>query len=214
MLLQKEREQVVEYGMKLVDSGLVVGTFGNISVYNPEKNLMAISPSGMDYHLTTAADIVIMTPDAKIIDGNNKPSSEMDLHRIFYQKRPGIHSVIHTHSSYATTLACLHWSIEPIHYIIAYGGADIPCTPYVKIGSYELAQAAFDAMGADRYACLLGNHGLVACGSSISYAFDIAQQIEFVSQIYYRTRVAGGGVCLDDADMEGILHSFSSYRQR
>ena len=112
MILKEEREQVVEYGKKMVELGLTVGTFGNLSVYSPKENLMAISPSGMDYFLTKPEDVVVLTPDGEKVDGDAKPSSEYDMHRIFYQKRPGINAVVHTHSTYATTLACLHWSID------------------------------------------------------------------------------------------------------
>jgi len=214
VILQEEREQVVEYGKKMVELGLTVGTFGNLSVYNPKENLMAISPSGMDYFLTKPQDVVVLTPDGEKVDGDAKPSSEYDMHRIFYQKRPGIHAVIHTHSTYATTLACLHWSIEPLHYLVAYAGADVPCIPYVQFGTYELAQAAYDAMGDDHFACLLGNHGLLSVGGNISYTLDVAQQIEFVSQLYYNTRVAGGAVNLTPKDMEVVLGSFQNYRKK
>ena len=214
MILQEEREQVVEYGKKLVELGLTNGTFGNLSVYNPDKGLMAISPSGMDYYLTTPKDVVVLTPDGERVDGAAKPSSEYDMHRIFYQKRPGINAVIHTHSVYATTLACLHWDIEPIHYVIAYAGADIPCTPYVQFGTYELAEAALDAMGDDHYACLLGNHGMLAVGGTLSYTLDTAQQVEFISQLYYNTRLAGGAVNLTDEEISRVLGGFKTYRTR
>lgn len=214
MILQDEREQVVEYGKKMVELGLTVGTFGNLSVFNPKENLMAISPSGMDYFSTRPEDVVVLTPNGEKVDGDRKPSSEYDMHRIFYQKRPGIQAVVHTHSTYATTLACLQWSIEPIHYLVAYAGADVPCIPYVQFGTYDLAEAAYQRMGNDHYACLLGNHGLLAVGGNLAYTMDVAQQIEFVSEIYYKARLAGGAVKMSDTDMEKVLGSFQSYRQK
>ena len=75
MILQEEREQVVEYGRKMIELGLTVGTFGNLSVYNPKENLMAISPSGLDYMLTKPEDVVVLTPDGVKVDGIRKPSS-------------------------------------------------------------------------------------------------------------------------------------------
>lgn len=213
MILKEEREQVAAYGRKLVELGLTTGTFGNLSIYNPRENLMAISPSGTDYFLTRPEDVVVLTPEGEKVDGDAKPSSEYDMHRIFYQKRAGINAVIHTHSLYATTLACLHWSIEPLHYLVAYAGPDVPCIPYVQFGTYELAQAAFDGMG-DRFACLLGNHGLLAVGETISYALDVAQQIEFVSRLYYNTRLAGGAVNLTPEEMELVREAFLVYRQK
>jgi L-fuculose-phosphate aldolase len=213
MILQEERERVVEYGKKLVETGLTIGTFGNLSVYNPEEKLMAISPSGMDYFNTKPEDVVVLSPNGELVDGVRKPSSEYDMHRIFYQKRPGINAVVHTHSRFATTLACMNWSIEPLHYLIGYAGKDVPCTKYVQFGTYELAETALRTMG-NRYACLLGNHGLLACGSDMAYAFDVAQQIEFVAELYYRTKAIGAPALLNDDQVSYVLEGFKSYANR
>ncbi len=214
MILKEEREQVVEYGKRLVELGLTVGTFGNLSVYDPAEGLMAISPSGMDYFRIRPEDVVVLTLEGEKVDGDARPSSECDMHRIFYQRRPDVRAVIHTHSIYATTLACLRWSIEPVHYAIAYGGADVPCIPYVPFGTWELAEAAFDAMGESRNACLLGNHGLLAVGSSLPWALDVAEQMEFVSRLTYQTRLAGGGVNLTPGEIANVLTAFQSYRKK
>ena len=153
------------------------------------------------------------TPEGEKVEGTAKPSSELDMHRIFYQKRPEIKAVVHTHSRYAVTLATMGKSIPPMHYLIAYSGREVPCTPYKTIGSYELAEAAYETMG-DNYACLLGNHGLLACAGNISYAMDIAEQIEFVANIYYNTLLAGGPKMLKDEDIDVVLEAFKTYRQR
>jgi len=213
MILREEREQVVEYGRKMVEAGLTVGTFGNVSAYHEEKNLMAISPSGLDYYNTKPQDIVVLTPEGEKVDGDRKPSSEYDMHRIFYMKRPGIKAVIHTHSTYAVTLACMNWSIPSLHYLVAYGGKEIPCSRYVQFGGWELAESALETMS-DNSACLLGNHGLLAVGENLSYTFDVAQQIEFVSEIYYRTKTLGEPKLLSDAQIECVLDAFKTYRLR
>lgn len=118
MLMQEERELIVEYGKKLSASGLCPGTSGNISIYNAEKNLMAISPSGMDYLLTQPEDIVITDLEANIADGSRKPSSEWALHTIFYKHKPEARAVVHTHSAYCTTFAVLNQPIRAVHYVI------------------------------------------------------------------------------------------------
>ena len=213
MLMQEERELVVEYGKKMSAARLSTGTSGNISIYNAEKGLVALSPSGMDYFSTTPEDVVILDLDGKVVDGSRKPSSELDLHRLFYQRRPDVNGVVHTHSTFATVLACLGWAIEPVHYLVAYSGTSVPCIPYYPFGSLELAEAAWDAMKDTYNACLLGNHGLLAVGGSLSFAFDAAQQLEFLSKVYYHTRLAGGGVMLTDAQLQAVLGKFQSYRQ-
>jgi L-fuculose-phosphate aldolase len=215
MLLQEERELVVEYGKRLVEYGLVKGTFGNLSCYDPDEGLMCISPSGMDYFKTEPADVVVMTLDGKRVEGAEKASSEVDMHRIFYQRRPDVRAVVHTHSTYCTTLACMRKEIPPVHYNIAYSGDKVPCIPYVTFGTEELAEAAYAAMGDSYNACLLGNHGMLAVGGSMSFAFDVAEQIEFVARLYYNTLVAGdAAVCLSQEDIDYAARKFGSYRQR
>lgn len=213
MLLQEQREQVVEYGKRLVTAGLTDGTFGNLSVFDRDRGLMAISPSGMDYFATTPADVVICDLEGNVVDGVWKPSSELDLHRLFYQRRPDVNGVVHTHSTFATVLACLGWAIEPVHYLVAYAGRQVPCIPYYPFGSLELAEAAWAAMGAEYNGCLLGNHGLLAVGGSLSFAFDAAQQLEFLAKVYYYTKLAGGGVNLTPDQLEAVLGKFQTYRQ-
>ena len=142
MLMQEERELVVEYGKKMSAARLSTGTSGNISIYNAEKGLVALSPSGMDYFSTTPEDVVILDLDAKVVDGKRKPSSEWALHTKFYRRHPAARAVVHTHSMYCTTLACLGKPLEAVHYAIgAAGTARIPVAPYRLFGSPELAEA-------------------------------------------------------------------------
>ena len=121
--------------------------------------------------------------------------------------------MVHTHSTFATVLSCLRWSIEPVHYLVAYAGRRVPCIPYYPFGSLELAEAAWEGMKEEYNACLLGNHGLLAVGGSLSFAFDAAQQLEFLAKVYYYTRQAGGGVNLTPEELEAVLGKFQSYRQ-
>lgn len=210
MLLQQLREDVVTYGRKLVNTGLVSGSFGNLSVFDPGSGLMAITPSGLDYFQIGPEDIVVLDLDCNKVEGDHNPSSEYELHRIMYQNRRSVRAVVHTHSTFATTLACLHWTIEPVHYLIGYAGRDVPCTNYVPFGTRELAEVALDTMG-DRFACLLGNHGLLAVGHDLPYAFDVAQQIEFVAELYYRARVAGTPVNLSGEYLDSLREKFQAY---
>ena len=107
MLMQEERELVVEDGKKMSAARLSTGTSGNISIYNAEKGLVALSPSGMDYFSTTPEDDVILDLDGKVVDGKRKPSSEWALHTTFYKHKPHARAVVHTHSMFCTTMAVL-----------------------------------------------------------------------------------------------------------
>lgn len=164
MLLKEERELIVEYGKRLITHNLSKGTSGNISIFSREKNLMAISPSGMDYFSIKPEDVVVMDLDGNRVDGERKPPSEYHLHRIFYKKRDDVSAVVHTHSTYATTFACMNWSIPAVHYLIGFaGGKEVRCAQYATFGTEELAKNAFKTMGSGNVV-LLANHGLVAVG--------------------------------------------------
>ena len=164
MLLMNERKQVVEFGKKIVSSGLTKGTGGNISIYNKEENLVAISPSGLDYFDTEPEDIVIVDLNGIVVEGERKPSSELDMHLIFYRNREDIAALVHTHSPFAKTIASLGWELPAVSYLVAFAGPNVRCAPYQTFGTPELAESVLEGMK-DRRAVLLENHGMIAGAS-------------------------------------------------
>lgn len=210
MLMKEERELVVEYGKKLITAGLTKGTGGNVSMVNRELGYYALSPSGMDYFETKPEDVVILDLKGNIIDGDRKPSSEHEMHRIFYEKRTDINAVIHAHTDFATTIACMNWDLPAVHYLVALAGKDVKCAKYATYGTRELAENAFEAMR-DRYAVLLANHGVLAGGKDMANAFKKLEEIEYCSQIYYRTKSLGNPVILSEEEMVLHLEKFKTY---
>lgn len=212
MILIEEREKIVEYGRKLKEADLTKGTEGNLSIFNREKGLMAITPSGMDYDEISPSDVVIMSLDGDILDGERTPSSEFQLHKIFYENREDINAMIHLHSRYATTLACLNWGLPAIHYMVAVAGIDVRCARYATYGTKELALNAYEAM-IDRKAVLLANHGLLAGSHSIEKAFKITEEIEFCCELYYRAKALGDPTILNREEMSYMMEKFKTYGQ-
>ena len=212
MKLEKERRQVVEYGKKLVLQGLTKGTGGNISIFIRSEGLMAISPSGIDYSRIQPEDVVVLDPDGNILEGSRKPSSEIAMHQIFYEKRNDINAVVHAHSLYSTVMACLNWDLPATHYMIALAGKSVRCAEYATFGTRELAENAFTAMEG-RNAVLLANHGLLAGGATLEAAFNTAEEVEFCAQIYCRARAIGDPVILSDAEMDIMAEKFKAYGQ-
>lgn len=211
MRMLEQREQVVRYARLLIERGLTRGTGGNISVRQDE--LVAITPSGVAYASMTAEDIVVVDIAGRVVEGTLRPSSECGMHLACYRTERAFGAVVHTHSPFATTLACMQRELPPIHYLIGYAGGTVPCIPYYPFGSDELAEAAAAGM-AGRNAVLLGNHGLLAAGADLDYAFSVAEETEFVAELYYRTELLGGGRMLCDADMEEALRRFTVYGQK
>lgn len=212
MLLSEERQLIVEYGKKLIQSNLTKGTGGNLSIYNREEQLICISPSGIDYFKIQPEDIVVLNLDGVVVDGTRTPSSEFELHRIFYANRDDINAIIHTHTMYATTLACLNWSLPPVHYMLALAGKDVRCANYATYGTKELAENAFVAMR-DRNAVLLANHGLLVGAKDMANAFNTTEEVEYCAELYYRTKAIGEPVIIPEDEMELMLEKFKTYGQ-
>jgi L-fuculose-phosphate aldolase len=212
MLLKKERELVVEYGMKMLESGLTTGTGGNLSIFDREQGLLAISPSGLDYRLSTPEDIVVIDLDGNVIDSKCKPSSEYGFHTVLYRKRKDVNAVVHTHSVYATTVACLNMELPAVHYLVGFAGKKVPLAPYATFGSPELAENVSSTI--ENYnAVLLANHGLITVGRSIGNAFDAAEELEMVARIYIQALSVGKPVIVPDKEMEKVIDKFSTYGQ-
>lgn len=210
MLLEKERQEIVKYGKKLIQSGLTKGTGGNLSIYNRQEELMAISPYDMSYYEVQAENVIVMDLKGNQVEGEGKPCEAYEMHKIFYEKRRDINAIVHVHSVYATTLSCLNWELPPIHYLVAYAGKNVRTSRYASLGTLKLAENAFEAMK-DRRAAFLANHGLLTGGLSLSNAFSIAEEIEFCSEIYYRTKSIGEPLILSDKEMQLMEEKFNTY---
>ena len=212
-MMMQEKEQVVRYGKKLIDRRLTTGSGGNISVYNREKNLVAISPSGLDYYETTPEDIVILDIDGNLVEGKNRPSSEAGMHLAFYKNRADVSGIVHTHSKFATAIACMGWELPAVHYLIGMAGHRVKCTGYATYGSDELAKKALETIG-DSNAVLLANHGLIALGEDVDRAFSTAEHLEFVSEVYYLTKTLGTPNILSDENMDEVMKKFGTFRYK
>ncbi len=212
-MMEYEKEQVVRYGKKLIDRRLTTGSGGNISVCNREKKLVAISPSGLDYYETTPEDIVILDIDGNIVEGKHRPSSEAGMHLAFYKNRADVSGIVHTHSKFATAIACMGWELPAVHYLIGMAGHRVKCTGYATYGSDELAKKALETIG-DSNAVLLANHGLIALGEDVDRAFSTAEHLEFVSEVYYLTKTLGTPNILSDEDMDEVMKKFGTFKYR
>ena len=95
----------------MYDSHLVQATQGNLSVRDPESGLICLTPSGTDYQLLTAEDIVVIDGNGKVVEGKRRPTSEIHVHTLILCRRRDIHCVMHTHSPYATAFGVVYQSI-------------------------------------------------------------------------------------------------------
>jgi L-fuculose-phosphate aldolase len=213
MLLERERDEIVGFGKKLITSNLTTGSGGNLSVFNRREGLVAIGPSGIDYFDVRPEDVVVINVDGEIVEGRCKPSSELNFHLSLYRKRSDINAVVHTHSVYATTIACLNREIPAVHYLVAFSGKKVPLAPYATFGTEALARNVSESIG-DYNAVLLANHGLVTVGPDMSSAFSTAEEIEFVARVYYQTKCIGDPIILPEYQMARVIKKFETYGQK
>lgn len=208
-MLKREREQIVHYCRLMLSRGLTRGTGGNISIRCGEY--VAISPSGVEYDAMTAEDVPVVDVKGNVVFSSLTPSSELSMHLACYKKREDIGAIVHTHSTFAATIACMERPLPPIHYLIGYAGNSVPCIPYYPFGSEELAHAAAEAM--TQNGLLLGHHGLLTVGPNIERAFAAAEEVEFVAELYWRTEALGGAKPLNAEQMADVSHRFANYGQ-
>jgi L-fuculose-phosphate aldolase len=198
--LQQARVEVAEYGKRMLREGLVKGTSGNISVRVGDE--VAISPGSMPYEEIEPDDVSIVDLDGNHLSGG-RPSSETPLHTLVYRETDAA-AVVHTHSIYATTLACTVDELPAVHYMIhTFGGDAIAVSDYERFGSDELAAAVHAALG-DRRGVLLRNHGAVVHGPTLTRAYDLAVLLEWLSELYWRASIFGEPRILSHDQLEEV----------
>lgn len=202
------RAAIIAACRQLEVSGLNRGTTGNISCREDDHFL--ITPSGVPVETMTEGGIVAMDFDGRVI-GSGKPSSEWHFHRDLLQQRPEVNAIVHTHSPYATALACLREDLPPFHYMIAIAGGDsVRCAPYALFGTETLSHHALQALS-HRKACLLANHGLIALGGDLTEAMAVATEVESLCQQYLIARQSGTPVLLSAEEMQQVINRFKTY---
>jgi len=201
-------EALLNAARQIVSTGLNKGTSGNVSVRDGDGFL--ITPSGMAVEEMSANSMVHVQFDGQH-EANKKPSSEWRFHRDIFQARSEINAVIHTHSMFATTMACMRKDIPPFHYMIAVAGGDtIRCAPYALFGSQQLSDYALEALHG-RKACLLANHGMIILGRDLKDAFALTVEVENLCEQYWRLLQTGEPHLLTEAQMREVFEQFKGY---
>lgn len=201
------KAEVIVTCCALAQHGLTYGTSGNVSVRRDAETFF-ISPTGVPYEQLD--DIPFMDFQGRWY-GARRPSSEWRFHRDILKARPDINAIVHTHSKYAVALACTGRGIPAFHYMVAVaGGADIRCAPYATFGSQALSDNAVAAL-ADRKACLLANHGLIATGNDLAGALRLAGEVENLAAQYSAALAVGTPEILGMAEMTKVVNLFRSY---
>ena len=212
-----QRNQIIEYSLKLNSTNLSPLRSGNISMRTKEddKDGYLITPSGKKYETLKPEDIVFMSlnEDAENEGSSNKPSSEWRFHRDIYSNKKEAQAIVHAHSPHATAISSHGKTIPPFHYMIALaGGEDIKCAEYATFGTEELSNNVIKALE-NRSACLMSNHGQVAFGKNLEDAFELAQEIENICHQYIIALRLGEPKILSFEEMKKVLDKAKNYKK-
>jgi len=206
------RQEVIDTAHAMSRQGLSPSISGNVSARHGKG--MLITPSAMAYDELIPEDIVFMDEKGQTPPGARAPSSEWRFHMAAYAARADAQAIVHAHSRFATALACARKAIPAFHYMVAVaGGKDIPLAQYATFGTSELADAVAAALEM-RKACLMANHGQIACGASLEDALALARDVEALAAQYVTVLQLGKPHLLDDDEMERVLERFQTYGQQ
>ena len=195
-MTEKEvRQAVKDAGVKLLESNLVQGTWGNISIRLDDKK-MVVTPSAMDYIRMRPEDTVVVDIETLEYDSPIKPTSEKKIHAAIYRDRPEIGAVIHSHPL---------WSLSEEHKKLL-GGDSVRAGAYGLPGTKKLTNGAVEAIKG-RNACFLSNHGIVVCAETIEGAFDVCKAMEENSRAYIES-VVGRELNKEEIDIDDIFEVF------
>jgi L-ribulose-5-phosphate 4-epimerase len=197
---QQIREECYKANMQLPELGLVLFTFGNVSVADRELGVFAIKPSGVPYSELSPAKMVIVDFDGNTVKGDLRPSSDTKTHAVLYKHWEKIGAIVHTHSTYATAWAQAQRDIPIFGTTHAdHNTVNIPCAPPMSDdmieGDYEY-QTGFQIMNCFKEKnlsyeevemMLVGNHAPFAWGKTGAKAVYNAAVLEEIARMAYLT---------------------------
>ena len=179
-----ERREIIAACRELEACGFITGTWGNVSIRYGDG--FFLTPSRVEYATMQEADLVLVGLDGEKLSGERPPSSEKEVHRQIYVKRPDIGAVVHCHSTYASAVSAAAVDIPPfLEEISQLIGDGIRCTKeYVRAGEHEKLGEQAAAFIYENAAVLLKNHGPVCCGKDINEAMLCCRVVEKAAQIF------------------------------
>lgn len=213
MLLAEVRDELVRVCRELTAAGLMPGTSGNVSARDGE--LIAVSPSGVEYASLTPDMVGVHRLDGTAVDAPLRPTSELPLHLAVYAAyaAAGAAAIVHTHPVAATAVSTVADELPAVHYQVAMFGGPLPVAPYATYGSDELAANVVAALR-ERTACLMANHGAVVVAPDLRAALTGTRQLEWLCEVYLRALSVPGAPRLLPADEIALVAGkLASYGQ-
>jgi len=184
--IEQLSKEIIETCLILVKEGFVSGSAGNVSVRIPNKNLVIITPSTLDYLQMKPEDLVILDFNGNQIRGNRNPSIEKHLHLGIYKKRKDVNAIIHSHGPNSIAFSLVRDELPVIiEEFVPYVGGPVKVAKYAEAGSKELAENIIEALE-EKNAVIASMHGNVCCGSHLQGALTVCRLLEHACGIYLK----------------------------
>ena len=210
-MYESERQQIIDVGIALDRYRLISLSGGNASMRIGGHIL--VTPSGMSYETLVPADVVVMDPKGKVIEGERRPSVDTVALLHIYNNMPGVNAVIHTHQPYATAIGLVLDELPAFctTLVNATLGA-VKVAPYSSAASLDMGVKTVENIG-DTRAVILRNHGVVTVGPTLKDALYAAVYLEDAARSYSVARSMGTPRLLTKEQVEEAVESFRHYGQ-
>jgi L-fuculose-phosphate aldolase len=210
-LIEKEqRRQICTIGRRMYARGLVVAAEGNLSVRLDAERII-VTPSGACKGHLASEDMVVTDRNGNVLSGKGRPSSEMQMHLLYYRSRPDVRAICHAHPPTATGFAAAGRALEEAvlpEVIVCLG--KIPLAPYGTPGTWELC-AGLEPLVHNYDAILLENHGVVTCGPDLSTAYQRMETVERFARVMLTAEALGGPHLLPRAEVQKLIAARPRY---
>jgi L-fuculose-phosphate aldolase len=205
------RREIVLLGRALHERGYVAAMDGNLSVRLDDRRVLA-TPTAMCKGMMKASDLVIVDLEGGRLEGRRDVSSEIAMHLLIYKMRPDVRGVVHAHPPTATGFAAAGMALnQPLVCEVVIGLGSIPLAKYGTPGTPELTTGLAPLIP-EYDAILMSNHGVVAYGADLHYAYMKMETVEHFAQIALVTHLLGQQRPLGGEELEKLMAARSRYQ--
>jgi L-fuculose-phosphate aldolase len=200
---RQHRQQIVQFGHSLHQSGFVAATDGNLSV-RLDNGRILVTPTCISKGRMRSSDLVIVNIEGKRLAGKRRVSSEIGMHLLIYRLRPDVHGIVHAHPPTATGFAASGYDLNrPLVCEVVVGLGSIPLARYGTPGTPELTDALAPLVP-HHDAILMANHGVVTFGSSLESAYMKMETVEHFAKIALVTHLLGNEQPLGEQEVQKL----------
>jgi len=205
-----QRLEICEVGHRLYQRGYVVACEGNLSVRLDAERIL-LTPSGACKGDLKPQDLLVTDLSGAVLNGAGRPSSEMQMHLLYYRARPDVQAICHAHPPTATGFAVVGRALEEAilpEVVITLGG--VPLAPYGTPGTWELC-AGLEPLVSKHDAILMENHGVVTCGKDLRTAYYHMETVEQCARVLLAAESLGRPRLLPRVEVQKLMAARSRY---